>query len=138
MSVERQPLGVESALAREMVLRSVYLGPVVVLAFWILRGWTGAWSAAIGVLVVVLNFLLAGAILSISARISLQAYHAAALIGFFLRLGLLVGTMYLIVAVVEVDRLAFGIAAVVSYLTLLVLEAIAISRKTERGLSWTR
>jgi len=87
---------------------------------------------------VVLNFLLAGAILSISARISLQAYHAAALIGFFLRLGLLVGAMYLIVAVVEVDRLAFGIAAVVSYLTLLVLEAVAVSQKREMGLTWTR
>jgi hypothetical protein len=129
---------VESVLAREMVLRAVYLGPAVVIAFWILRGWVGAWSAAIGVVVVVLNFLLAGAMLSISARISLQAYHAAALIGFFLRLGLLVGAMYLIVAVVEVDRLAFGIAAVVSYLTLLVLEAIAISRNSERGLTWTR
>ena len=78
---------VESNLARDTVARGIYVGPVLVLVFGLLRGWEGAWSAALGVLVVVANFLLAGAILSISARISLQAYHAAALIGFFLRLG---------------------------------------------------
>jgi hypothetical protein len=87
---------------------------------------------------VVLNFLLAGAILSISLRISLQAYHAAALIGFFLRLALFVGAVLLIASLAEVDRLAFGISAVVAYFVLLSWEAVSISKGREREPSWRR
>ena len=136
MSVESHT-PVESILARHTVARVVYVGPVLVALFAITGGWTGAWSAALGVTVVVANFLLAGAILSVSARISLQAYHAAALIGFILRLGLFVGAVYLIAELVDVDRLAFGISAVVGYLTLLIIEAIAVAGGKERDLSWT-
>lgn len=136
MSVESQT-PVESILARHTVARVVYVGPVLVALFAITGGWTGAWSAALGIALVIANFLLAGAILSISARISLQAYHAAALIGFILRLGLFAGAAYLIAALVDVDRLAFGISAVIGYLTLLIIEAIAVSNGRERDLSWT-
>ena len=136
MSVEnRTP--VESILPRHTVARVVYVGPVLVALFAITGGWTGAWSAALGIALVIANFLLAGAILSISARISLQAYHAAALIGFILRLGLFAGAAYLIAALVDVDRLACGISAVTGYLTLLIIEAIAVSNGRERDLSWT-
>lgn len=137
MSLEHLP-AIEANLARDTVARGVYVGPVLVLVFGLLRGWDGAWSAALGVVVVVANFLLAGAILSISARISLQAYHAAALIGFFLRLGLFVGAVYLIASLVEVDRIAFGVSAVVAYFALLTWEAVSISRSRERELSWPR
>jgi hypothetical protein len=137
MSLEHGP-AVEANLARNTVARGVYVGPAIILVFGLLRGWEGAWSAALGVAVVVANFLLAGAILSISARISLQAYHAAALIGFFLRLGLFVGAVYLIASAVDVDRAAFGISAVVAYLTMLIWEAIAVSRQTEGVASWRR
>jgi hypothetical protein len=129
---------IESDLARATVARAIYVGPVLVLIFGVLRGWDGAWSAALGVVVVIANFLLAGAIMSVSARISLQAYHAAALIGFFLRLGLFIGAVYLIAALVEVDRTAFGISAVVAYFALLTWEAVSISRDREREPSWPR
>ena len=129
---------IEANLAKETVARAVYIGPVLVLLFGLLDGWDGAWSAALGVVVVVANFLLAGVILSISLRISLQAYHAAALIGFLLRLGLFVGAVYLIATLVEVDRLAFGISAVVSYLALLAWEAVSITRDREREPSWRK
>jgi hypothetical protein len=86
---------------------------------------------------VVGNFLLAGAILSISARISLAAYHAAALIGFFLRLGLLTLTMLLIAKYAPIDRLAFGITAVVTYLVLIAAETVAVAKGKERELEWT-
>lgn len=116
--------------------RAIYVGPALILLFTLLRGWPGGWSAVLGTLIVIANFLLAGAMLSISARIGPQAYHAAALLGFLLRLGLLVGAVYLIAATVEIDRIAFGVTAVVSYLTLVVLEAVAVSRDGERGLFW--
>ena len=137
MSVEHGP-PLEANMARETVARGIYIGPILVLVFGLLRGWDGAWSAALGVVVVIANILLAGAILSISLRISLQAYHAAALIGFLLRLGLFVGAVYLIATLVEVDRIAFGISAVVSYIALLSWEAVSITRDREREPSWRR
>lgn len=137
MTAEPQPAAVETRLARNTVARAVYVAPVLIALFWITRGWTGAWSAAIGVAVVILNFLLAGAILSISARISLAAYHAAALIGFFLRLGLLTLTMLVVASLVPIDRLAFGVTAVVAYLVLIGAEAVAVSKGKERELEWT-
>jgi len=138
VSVDQETVGVESVMARHTVARAIYVAPVLILIFTLTGGWQGAWSAALGVAVVVANFLLAGALLSISARISLQAYHAAALFGFFLRLLLFVGAVYVISEAVEVDRLAFGITAVVSYLALLVLEAVAVAKGKERELTWTK
>ncbi|HVR77166.1 MAG TPA: hypothetical protein VMS99_02120 [Acidimicrobiia bacterium] len=129
---------IEANLARDTVARAIYVGPALVILFAAVRGWDGAWSSALGVAVVIANFLLSGAILSISARISLQAYHAAALIGFFLRLGLFVGAVYLIANLVEVDRLAFGISAVIAYFTLLTWEAVSMTRGREKELSWRR
>lgn len=136
MSVELGPAPVEAQLARQTISRALVVGPVVVLAFWLTRGWDGAWSSALGVGIVVLNFWLAGAILTISSKISLQAYHVAAVIGFFLRLALLAGAFYAIVALVDVDRVALGVSAVIAYLTLLILEALAVSRRGRES-NWT-
>ncbi len=128
---------VESILARHTARRAIYVGPLLMLVFGLIGGWEAAWSAALGVGVVVVNFLLAGAILSISAKISLAAYHAAALFGFFLRLGLMILTVVLVARFVPIDRPAFGITAVVAYLALLAWEAVAVSKGRERNLDWT-
>lgn len=127
---------VEAIIARHTVSSAVYVAPVLILVFGLTSGWEGAWSAALGVAIVVGNFLLAGWILSISAKVSLSVYHAAALFGFFLRLGLIILTMLLIAQFVPIDRLAFGITAVVAYLVLLSWQAIVVSRRRERNLDW--
>lgn len=137
MPAVAEPVPVEAVLARRTVARTWYVAPGLILAFGLAGGWVGAWSAALGVAVVVGNILLAGWILSISARISLPAYHAAALFGFFLRLGLIILTMVLVARLLPIDRLAFGISAVAAYLALLVLEAVAVARGRERDLDWT-
>ncbi len=137
MTTDSQPLGVEMVLARHTVARAVYVAPVLVALFWLTRGSEGAWSSALGVAVVIGNFLLAGFILSISARISLAVYHAAAIVGFLLRLGLLTMTMLVVVRLVPIDRLAFGITAVVAYLVLIGAETVAVARGKERELEWT-
>jgi len=137
MDIEHGP-AIEANLARSTVARGVYVGPALILFFGLLRGWNGAWSAALGIVVVIANFMLSGAILSNSARISLQAYHVAALIGFFLRLVLFIGAVYLIANLVEVDRLAFGLSAVISYFTLLTWEAVSMTKSREREPSWRR
>lgn len=129
-------MAVESVLARHTVARAVFVAPVLIAVFWLTRGWDGAWSSALGVVLVVANLLLAGAILSVSARISLAAYHAAALLGFFLRLGLLTLTMLVVASLVPIDRLAFGITAVVAYLVLIGAEAVAVAQGKEKDLEW--
>lgn len=138
MVAEQQQAPVEAILARHTVSRAIYVAPVLAIVFFIVSGWSGAFSSALGSAVIVVNFLLAGAILSISAKVSLSVYHAAALFGFFLRLGLIILTMLAIVQFVEIDRPAFGITAVVAYLVLLSWEAMAVVKGQERNLDWTR
>jgi hypothetical protein len=128
---------VETVIARHTVKRVIWVGPLIVAVFWIFRGFDGAWAAGAGVGVVVGNFLLAGFMLSLALRISLAVYHAAALFGFFLRLGLIMGSMLLIAAVVTIDRLAFGLATVIAYMVLLILESVAVARGRERDVDWT-
>ncbi|HUP17074.1 MAG TPA: ATP synthase subunit I [Acidimicrobiia bacterium] len=128
---------VESIVARHIVARAAYLAlPLVALA-WFLRGPEGAFAGALGLVIVVLNLWLAGKVLSLAMRVSLTMYHAAALVGFFLRMALIAGAMLLVVRFVEIDRYAFGISAVVSYVVLITLEAISIMRDRERKLDWT-
>lgn len=128
----------EAVLAAHTVKRAIYVGPVLIALFWIVRGFDGGIGAAVGVAVVVANFLAAGWILSISARVSLSLYHAAALFGFFVRLGLITLSVVLIATLYEdLDRMAFGISTVAAYLVLLTWEAVAVARGNERELEWT-
>jgi hypothetical protein len=136
VTVERR-VPVEAVIARHTVRRAVVVGPVIVLVAGLARGLDGAVAAALGVAVVAANFLVAGAMLSAAIRVSLAMYHAAALFGFFLRLALMTATMLLIVRLVEIDRPAFGVSAVVAYVALLAWEAAAVSRGRERDLDWT-
>lgn len=128
---------VENVLARHTARRAVVVGPPFVVIFWLVRGPAGAVAAAVGVAIVVGYFLVSGAILSTAARISLGAYHAAALLGFVLRLGLIAVTMLAVAALFDVDRVALGITVVACYLVLLSWEAIAVARGRERELEWS-
>lgn len=127
---------VELTLARHLIKPVIYLGPVPLLVFGIWKGWAGFWGATVGLGLVVANFLVAGYILSRAAEISPTMYHAAALFGFFLRLGLLIASMLLLWQLVELDRLSFGLTAVTVYMTLLILESIGVARGKERKLEW--
>ena len=134
-SVERRP--VEAIMSRNMVKRAVWIAPVLILIFGVANGVQGAVAAGIGVAIVVANFLIAGWILATAAAVSLTLYHAAALFGFFIRLGLITLTMLLIAGVADIDRVAMGVSAVASYLILLSLEAVAVTKGAERELEWT-
>jgi len=134
-SVEKRP--VEAIISRNMVKRAIWVAPILILVFGITGGVASAVAAGIGVAIVIANFLIGGWILSTAAGVSLTLYHAAALFGFFIRLGLITLTMLLVASVTDIDRTAMGVSAVVSYLTLLSLEAIAISKGEERDLEWT-
>ncbi len=139
MAVEGTYMGdpdIEAHLARETVRRVVFLGPPLLIIFTLFRGGDGAIGSAIGLALVVGNFLLYGLVLSRAARVSLSFYHAAALFGFFLRLGLITAAMFAVVQLVEIDRIAMGVTAVAAYLGLLTWEAASITKGRERELEW--
>jgi len=127
---------IEKVIAGHTARRAVVVGPLLVAIFWIFRGVDGAIASAIGVAIVVGNFLLSGLILSIAARISLGLYHAAALFGFLIRLVLIAVTMLAVAAIIDADRLAMGITVVAAYLALLSWEAVAMAKGSERELEW--
>ena len=127
---------VEAIMARNIVRRLFIVGPIIVGIAWLVRGQLGALSAAIGVAVIAANFLLSGWLLSRAATVSMQVYHAAALFGFFIRLGFITASMFLAAFVFDVDRKALGAAAIVAFLALLVLESVAMLRGARKDLEW--
>lgn len=129
---------IEAVIARKMVLRAWWVGPLIVGAAWAIRGASGAWAAAIGVAIVAVNFLVAGELLSRAAGVSLKVYHAAALLGFFVRLGFITLSMFIVASLIEIDRPAMGVAAVVAYMVLLSLEAWALMNGERKELEWSR
>ena len=120
---------VELDLAKSTVRRAVVVGPILVAIAWLIRGWDGAWSAALGVAIVVGYYLISGTFLAMAARISFAAYYAGALLGFIVRLGLIAVTMYLLAKILPVDRVVLGVSVVVAYVALLILEVKALAGK---------
>ena len=131
------PPDIEAKIGLATARRALWVAPPLIIAFWLLRGGAGAVSAAVGVAIVAGNFVLAGFLLSKAAAISLKLYHAAALGGFILRLALIMLVMFVIARVADVDRLAMGISAVVSYLVLLSWETVSVARGDKKELEWS-
>jgi len=128
---------VEAVLGRHIALRALWVTPVLAAVFWLVQGADGALAATVGSVIVAVNFVVAGWVLSKSARISLSLYHAAALFGFVIRLGLITLAIILVGRATNIDQLAMGVAAIVSYLVLLTLEAVAVVKGKEKELEWS-
>ena len=134
--VERYIAGrppVELAMARSIVRRAAAAGPVILAVFGLWRGWGGLAAAALGVVIVAGYYLLAGAMLSRLAKVSLGAYHAGALLGFILRLGLIAAAMLAAIALFEVDRMALGLAVIAAYVSLLAWEAASMGSAKKKN-----
>ncbi len=80
-------------------------------------------SAALGVLVVVLNFAAHGLSLAWAAGVSLQLLHGVAVGGFVARMGIIVGAMFALDQAAFFSPVIFGAAAVAGTFSLLVYEA---------------
>lgn len=111
---------------REMIRRAVPFGPpavlVALLAGTILGGWDAGISAALGVVVVLANFIAHGWSLARAARISLTVLYAVGLGGFVVRLAAIVGIMFLLDQLAFFSPLAFVLAVIPATALLLVFE----------------
>jgi ATP synthase protein I len=109
-----------------MVRRVAPFGlPAILLAFIVgslAAGWDVGWSAAIGVTIVVVNFVVNGLSLARAARISLTALAAVAMGGFVVRLGVIMAIMFLLNRFSWFSPLAFGLTVVPATILLLGFE----------------
>jgi ATP synthase protein I len=117
---------------RLMVRRALVPGAVAAALAFILgqliAGSDVALSAAVGISVVTLNFAAHGYSLAWAAGVSVTAVHVVALAGFAVRLGVIVGLMFLFDRTSWFSPLAFGLAVVPATLLLLVYEALLVVR----------
>ena len=118
---------VEQELARDMVKRALPMAPVALLLCGLLWGFDGALSSAYALLLVLVNFVLAAALLSWSARISLTLMMGAALGGYLIRLGLILLAVLAVKDASWVELWPLGLTIIVSHLGLLFWETRYVS-----------
>ena len=109
-------------VARDLARRTALVAPVLIVVGAVFWQASGAASVAYGIAIVIVNFLLAAALLAWGGRISLAMMGAAAMFGFLLRLGLI----FLAVLVVKdadwVNMLPLGLTLIVAHLGILFWE----------------
>jgi hypothetical protein len=85
-------------------------------------GWGVGWSAALGVAVVTMNFVASGTSMARAARVSLLALAAVGMIGWIVRLTLIVGLLFVFDRFAWFSALAFGLAVAPATLLLISFE----------------
>jgi hypothetical protein len=110
-----------------MVRRALIAGGAALLPVWgaglLVGGPDGGVSALLGVLLVVLNFAAHGLSLAWAAGKSVDMVQAVALGGFVVRMGVLVGAMFLLSRTSFFYPLVFGSVVAITMVALLAYEA---------------
>ncbi|MBA2283351.1 MAG: ATP synthase subunit I [Actinomycetota bacterium] len=118
---------VEKAIAFDMLRRSVWLVPFVLIAATLIWGADGASSSAVAVGLVLVNLVLSALALSWAANVSLNAIMAVALGGFAVRMGLVTLVIVLVKDEPWIDLVALGVSVLVTHLGLLFWELRYVS-----------
>lgn len=124
MTQEQAP---EREVARDLVKRGLWVAPFWILLCGAIWGVDGAASGAYGLAIVLGNFLLAAAIITVTARISPAAVMGGVLFGFLIRLGVILLAILLVVNQDWVNVVPLGITIVLFHLGLLFWETSKVS-----------
>jgi len=124
LAVEAPP--VEKMIVKDM-LRRGWPALVVLTGLGGLWGLDGALSAGYGVGLAVANAVIAAALVSGAARVSLGLLYAAALGGYLVRLGLITAAVLGVVHQSWVEVVPLGAALVIAHLGLFIWEARFVS-----------
>jgi ATP synthase protein I len=120
---------------RAALRRVLPLAPVALVVAFILGGLIGgsdaAWSAAIAVVIVFLNFVAAALSVAWAARISPSILFAVAMGGFVIRLFVYTIALVLLNALDWFSPLAFALTLVPTVIALLVIEARTLSGRLQ-------
>ena len=121
------PTNFEGQIARHLARHALIVAPVVIAAGAVFRGVDGALSAAIGLVIVAVNFLAAAAILSWAAKKGPSAIYAAILGGFIGRLAVIVGIVFALESVSFIDVPVLVLTIAVTHIALLWWETRYVS-----------
>jgi hypothetical protein len=117
----------ETIIARDIAKKALFIAPILVLTFGLIWGVNGALSTAYGLVLVVVNFTLAAAMLSSAGRISATLMMAAALFGYLIRLTLIFLAIFLVRKASWVELVPLGVTIIGAHLGLLFWEMKFIS-----------
>ena len=110
----------ERTVARDLVRHGLIRGPLLILGY-------GAISSGYAVVIVLVNFLLAAALITWAAPISLPLLMGAVLGGYVLRLGLIFLAVFLVHDASWFEKLPLGLTIIVTHLVLLIWELRYVS-----------
>jgi hypothetical protein len=117
----------EVEIALDLVRRVLPVAPVVLLGSFLIWGLDGALSSAYALALVVLNFLVAAALMAWSARISPVALAVTVMASYVVRLALITVAVLLVVEQPWVELWPLGITLVATHLGLLLWETRYVS-----------
>ena len=87
---------VERDIALDLVKHGLLIAPVILLVAGLVSGWEGVASAGIALAIVCINFTLAALSVGWAAKISPEMVGGVALVGYVIRLGLILGALVLL------------------------------------------
>ncbi len=117
----------EVEISLDIARRGLIVGPILVVAAALIWGGAGAASAAVGVALVIVNFVLSAAMMAVALRISVGALMGSVMFGYLLRLGLILVVFLLVRDLSWFSAPAFGLAIIVTHLGLLAWELKYVS-----------
>ena len=117
----------ELQVASDLARRAIPLAPVLLIAAGIGWGWNGVASSAIGIGLVVLNFLTAALIITYTIRVSLNALMAGVMFGFMLRLALLTVAVVLLRKLSWIEDIPLLFTVLITHIGLLIWETRYVS-----------
>jgi hypothetical protein len=117
----------EAEVARDLLRRMVWVAPAFVLAGFIGWGVDGALSALLGLALVAANFAAAAGLMGWGARTSPTVLGIAVLGGYVVRLGVVLGVLWLLQDVAWVEMVPLGVTLVATHLGLLLWETKYVS-----------
>lgn len=117
----------EAEIISDMLRRGLPVAPVLVLLAAVGWGWDGAASAAVALGLVVVNFALTAAFLSVFGRRSVTGLMAGTLGGYAVRMGLVVLVLFVVKDRSWAELTPLGITLVVTHLGLLFSEMRHVS-----------
>jgi hypothetical protein len=118
---------VERHIALDLARRGLWVAPVVVAVAAAVRGTDGAAGAAVGLGIVLANFLAAAASMTWAARRSPKVVGGVALGGFVVRLAVILVAMLALRDVPAIDFPTFSVVLVAAHLGLLTWESRHVS-----------
>lgn len=117
----------ETEIARDLARRAIPVAPVLLVISGLVWGLDGALSSAYAVVLVVVNFLVAAALMAWAAKISVGMLMGTILAGYLLRLGAITLAVLAVRDAAWVELLPLGLTLVTTHIGLLVWEARHVS-----------